>query len=148
MLRHVMACTPRRATRDSCSPRASADSIKKLASTLPHEWNVEVVDTGLETATGERLRHCRDRVGDPFVATYADGLANVDLRALETFHNAHEGVATLRVAERPTEIPWMFCDNTRATGSAGAQSHVAGRAPRDHRLVPRRVDEPALPVRG
>src|SRR5258706_10231132 len=73
-----------------------------FATPVPVAWDVEVVDTGVETNTGERVRRCRDRVGDPFFATYADGLANVDLAALESFHRAHHGVATLTTVPLPS----------------------------------------------
>src|SRR5207248_7540855 len=73
-----------------------------FASSVTAEWKVEVVDTGLESNTGGRVRLCRDRVGDPFFATYADGLANVDLAALERFHHDHDGVATLTTVPLPS----------------------------------------------
>ena len=111
VLRHVMGLYAARGhTRFVLAAGYRADSIKEFASTLPREWKVEVVDTGLETATGERLRRCRDRVGDPFFATYADGLANVDLGALETFHNAHEGVATLTTVPLPSPYGTLDLD--------------------------------------
>jgi glucose-1-phosphate cytidylyltransferase len=59
------------------------------------EWNVEIVDTGDESDTGERIRRCQDHVGDRFLATYGDGLGNVDLNALLEFHESKGGLATL-----------------------------------------------------
>lgn len=69
--------------------------IEKFATSLPSDWTVDVVDTGEDTNTGERVRRCRDRVGERFFATYADGLGDVDLQALLAFHTAHGGDATL-----------------------------------------------------
>ncbi|GGG93171.1 sugar phosphate nucleotidyltransferase [Silvibacterium dinghuense] len=59
------------------------------------EWKIDIVDTGLEADTGERIRSCFDRVGDKFFATYGDGLGNVDLHALLRFHEEKGGLATV-----------------------------------------------------
>jgi glucose-1-phosphate cytidylyltransferase len=59
------------------------------------EWNVEVVDTGQDSDTGERIRRCADRVGDTFFATYGDGLGNVDLHRLLRFHSEKGKLATV-----------------------------------------------------
>jgi glucose-1-phosphate cytidylyltransferase len=59
---------------------------------------VEAVDTGLETPTGGRIHRVRDRVGEGrFCATYADGVADVDLEALAAFHAGHGALATMTV---------------------------------------------------
>jgi glucose-1-phosphate cytidylyltransferase len=67
-----------------------------------HEWpagvTVECVDTGLDTPTGGRLAAVAGRLGRaPFCATYADGVADLDLRALLAFHRAHGAAATMTV---------------------------------------------------
>ena len=58
-------------------------------------WNIEIVDTGLDADTGERLQRCKPFVGDRFFATYGDGLGNVDLSALLSFHQSSGGLATV-----------------------------------------------------
>ncbi|HEX7059028.1 MAG TPA: sugar phosphate nucleotidyltransferase [Solirubrobacterales bacterium] len=59
---------------------------------------VECVDTGLDTPTGGRIAHLRDRLGNStFCATYADGVADVDLGALLGFHADHSAAATVTV---------------------------------------------------
>jgi glucose-1-phosphate cytidylyltransferase len=57
------------------------------------------VDTGLDTPTGGRLAMAAPRLGGRpvFCATYADGVADVDLRALVAFHAGHDGAATMTV---------------------------------------------------
>jgi glucose-1-phosphate cytidylyltransferase len=56
------------------------------------------VDTGVDTPTGGRLWHVREELaGAPFLATYADGVADVDLGALRAHHAAHGGLATVTV---------------------------------------------------
>lgn len=74
--------------------------IERFAAAEPWPAGVEVVcvDTGLDTPTGGRLAAVADRLdGETFCATYADGVADVDLRALLAFHRAHGGLATLTV---------------------------------------------------
>jgi glucose-1-phosphate cytidylyltransferase len=81
------------------------DRIEAFASTLPHAWDVRCLDTGLETPTGGRVERAREHLeGDPFCLTYADGVADIDLRALLAFHRSHGGAATMTVV-RPTN-PW------------------------------------------
>lgn len=59
---------------------------------------VECLDTGVDTPTGGRVRAAARRLGErPFCATYADGVADVDLRALLGAHDAHGGLATMTV---------------------------------------------------
>jgi len=59
------------------------------------EWEVEVIPTGDDTDTGGRIANCKHLLGDTFMATYADGLAKVALDELVTFHQSHEGAATV-----------------------------------------------------
>jgi len=71
----------------------------------PEGVDVECVDTGLDTPTGGRIARLGDRLdGRTFCATYADGVADVDLGALLEFHRAHDGLATLTVV-RP-HLQW------------------------------------------
>ena len=62
------------------------------------DWTVSVVDTGLETMTGGRIKRVQDYIGDePFFATYGDGIANVNITGLIDFHNSHGLEATMTV---------------------------------------------------
>ena len=64
-------------------------------------WKVHLVDTGLHTQTGGRVRRVRALLQDgPFLLTYGDGVANVDVRASIAFHRAHGRLATV-TAVRP-----------------------------------------------
>lgn len=59
-------------------------------------WKVTVVDTGLNTLTGGRIKRVKDYIGyEPFLMTYGDGVADVDIDALIKFHKAHGHIATL-----------------------------------------------------
>ncbi len=71
----------------------------------PEGITVECVDTGLDTPTGGRLARLADRLdGGTFCATYADGVADIDLGALLAFHSEHGGLATMMVV-RP-HLQW------------------------------------------
>ena len=64
----------------------------------PQGVAVECVDTGLDTPTGGRIKLLEEQLTDqPFCATYADGVARVDLAELLAFHSAHERLATMTV---------------------------------------------------
>jgi glucose-1-phosphate cytidylyltransferase len=68
------------------------------ATDWPDGVSVECVDTGLDTPTGGRIKKVREHVGEgTFCATYADGVADIDLRELIAFHRRHEPLATLTV---------------------------------------------------
>src|SRR4051794_2026937 len=71
----------------------------------PDGASVEVVDTGLDTPTGGRVKQLEDRLGGgTFCVTYADGVADVDLDALLGFHRQHGRLATVTVV-RP-RLQW------------------------------------------
>jgi glucose-1-phosphate cytidylyltransferase len=68
------------------------------ASPWPDRVEVSCVDTGVDTPTGGRIMLARDRIGDAaFSATYADGVADIDLAALEGVHRESGGLATMTV---------------------------------------------------
>lgn len=59
-------------------------------------WKVTVVDTGLRTMTGGRIKRIKDFVNDePFLLTYGDGVSNVDIPATVKFHKQHGRLATM-----------------------------------------------------
>lgn len=60
------------------------------------DWRVTLVDTGLETMTGGRLKRMSKFVnGDTFLFTYGDGLANIDFPRLLDFHRSHGKLVTV-----------------------------------------------------
>jgi glucose-1-phosphate cytidylyltransferase len=88
------------------------EQIEAYAAELPPAWHVEVVDTGADTGTGERIRRCADRLGDRFFATYGDGLGDVDLDALLEHHRQHEGTATVTVVPLPSPYGTIDVDGS------------------------------------
>ena len=70
----------------------------------PRGVRVECVETGLDTPTGGRIAAARDRIDGTFCATYADGVADIDLSALLKCHRSGNRVATM-TAVRP-HLQW------------------------------------------
>ena len=69
------------------------------------DWTVTLVDTGLATMTGGRLRRLAKTLGDePFMVTYGDGVGNVDLAALLAFHRKHGKLATVTAVRPPSRF--------------------------------------------
>jgi glucose-1-phosphate cytidylyltransferase len=65
------------------------------------DWKVTMVDTGLESMTGGRVKRLQSFIGnEPFMLTYGDGVADIDLDALLKFHKSHEKMVTVS-AVRP-----------------------------------------------
>ena len=60
------------------------------------KWKVTVVDTGLDTMTGGRIKRIQKYIGnEPFLMTYGDGVCDVDINKLVEFHKKHGKIATL-----------------------------------------------------
>lgn len=59
-------------------------------------WKVSVVDTGLNTMTGGRIKRIQKYIGDePFMLTYGDGVSDVNIAKLLEFHKSHGKIATI-----------------------------------------------------
>ena len=80
------------------------------------DWVVHLVDTGLETITGGRLKRLRQWLGNqPFLMTYGDGVCDVDLRALIAFHKSHGKLATVTAVRPPARYGSLVVDGPRVT---------------------------------
>jgi glucose-1-phosphate cytidylyltransferase len=69
------------------------------------DWLVHLLDTGVKTQTGGRLKRLQPWLQDgTFMLTYGDGVANVDLKNLLAFHQSHGGIATLTAVRPPARF--------------------------------------------
>jgi glucose-1-phosphate cytidylyltransferase len=76
------------------------------------DWQVGVIDTGLETQTGGRIKRLRQWVGDTtFMVTYGDGVADVDIRSLVQFHCSHGRLATVTAVRPPARFGSLLLEN-------------------------------------
>ena len=65
------------------------------------KWNVQLVDTGLDTMTGGRIKRIEQYLDDTFCLTYGDGVSDVDISKLIAFHKSKNTVATLTAIHPP-----------------------------------------------
>lgn len=72
------------------------DNKIKYLKCRAEKWKVTLVDTGEETMTGGRIKRIKDYIGDEtFMATYGDGVGNVDIKSLVKHHEKSGKLATL-----------------------------------------------------
>jgi len=82
----------------------------------PEDWDVDLVETGVSTMTGGRIRRLRDHLhSSAFLLTYGDGVADVDVTALIRFHRAHGKLATLTAVRPPARYGAMHLDGPQVT---------------------------------
>jgi glucose-1-phosphate cytidylyltransferase len=68
-------------------------------------WTVHLIDTGLHTQTGGRVRRLREWIGDEtFMLTYGDGVSDIDLHRLTAFHAQHGRLATVTAVRPPARF--------------------------------------------
>jgi glucose-1-phosphate cytidylyltransferase len=80
------------------------------------DWTVTLVDTGLETMTGGRLRRAlRFIEEDDFLLTYGDGLINSDINASIRMHQAHGAIATLTAVQPVGRFGALTLNNSTVT---------------------------------
>ena len=73
-----------------------ANNKMEVHNNYSEPWKVTLVDTGLNTMTGGRVKRIRPFVGnEPFMLTYGDGVSTVDLNELVHFHKSHGRTATI-----------------------------------------------------
>ena len=78
------------------------EQIKEYFTNFKSEtWKIELVDTGLDTMTGGRLKRIQSHIDDTFCVTYGDGLGNIDINNLISFHREKKSTATLTAVHPP-----------------------------------------------
>jgi len=79
--------------------------IKKYFINKKSKWNVNLIETGLKTMTGGRLKRLKKLLGnDTFLMTYGDGLSNVNLKNLLKFHKENKKMITLTAVRPPARF--------------------------------------------
>jgi glucose-1-phosphate cytidylyltransferase len=91
-----------------------ADGSLEIVKPTGLDWRIGAIDTGIETATGGRILRLRDLLGgEPFMVTYGDGLGDVDLASLVSFHRAHGRIATVTAVRPPARFGALSLDGPR-----------------------------------
>ncbi|NIA30883.1 MAG: glucose-1-phosphate cytidylyltransferase [Actinobacteria bacterium] len=76
------------------------------------DWLVELIDTGISTLTGGRIKRLQPYLGnETFMLTWGDGVSNVDLDALLEFHRSHGKLATLTAVHPPARFGHLDFSN-------------------------------------
>jgi glucose-1-phosphate cytidylyltransferase len=77
-------------------------TIDMISNTIIHHnkttepWKVTLIDTGFDTMTGGRIKKASDYIGnEPFMLTYGDGVADIDINKLVEFHKSHGKLLTM-----------------------------------------------------
>lgn len=90
-------------------------------------WKVTVVDTGLNTMTGGRIKRIQSYIGnEPFFMTYGDGVCDVDINKLLEFHRQHGKIATLTAVMLEQQKGVLDIDGKNAVKSFREKSQNDG----------------------
>ena len=78
-----------------------------------NNWNVSLVDTGIDTMTGGRVKRIKEylKEEDDFLLTYGDGLCNVNIAELIKFHKSHQKIATVTAVRPNARFGELVIDN-------------------------------------
>jgi glucose-1-phosphate cytidylyltransferase len=83
-------------------------------STPQDDWKVHLVDTGVETNTGGRVKRLAPLLKDgTFMLTYGDGVANVDVKKVLAFHRSHGKLATITAVRPPSRFGGLVFEGDR-----------------------------------
>jgi len=83
------------------------------------DWTVHLLETGMATQTGGRIKRLRPFLqGETFMATYGDGVSDIDLHALLRFHRSHGRIATVTAVRPPARFGGLNLDGDLAAGFA------------------------------
>lgn len=101
---------------DYCSLYSSVTVKVRTGDVLRHnnnhpDWTVDLVDTGIHTLTGGRIKRLEPYVGnETFMLTWGDGVSNVNLDELLKFHRSHGKLATVTIVRPPARFGHMVLD--------------------------------------
>jgi glucose-1-phosphate cytidylyltransferase len=104
---------------DYCSLNSNLTVDMKTGTVQPHgghsaDWLVDLVDTGLPTMTGGRIKRLEPYLGDEtFMLTWGDGVSDVNLHDLLAFHRSHGKLVTLTAGRPPARYGYMNFDGDR-----------------------------------
>ena len=90
--------------------------IKKFFKKNFYDWNVNLIETGMNTMTGGRLKRLKKYIGNQrFMMTYGDGLSNVNLKKLLKFHIQSKKMVTLTAVRPPARFGAIKIRNKHVT---------------------------------
>ena len=91
------------------------------------KWKVTIVDTGLNTMTGGRLKRVKDYIGnETFLMTYGDGVSDVDIKKVVEFHKANGKLATITAIQPEGRFGYIDLDNNKVLSFREKSDHDTG----------------------
>ena len=90
------------------------------------ELNIKLVDTGLDTSTGGRIKKLEDQLDEEFMLTYGDGLSNVNINNLIAHHKRFGKIATVTAVRPPARFGTIETSNGVVTKFAEKDPQDAG----------------------
>lgn len=91
------------------------------------DWLVTLIDTGADTMTGGRIKRMQPVIGhQTFMATYGDGVGDVDIRRLVEFHRSHGKLATVTAVRPPSRFGEIVFDGDRVVTFKEKPQTLAG----------------------
>lgn len=98
--------------RASITVELANNSWKLHDNVAQEDWTIHLLETGAETMTGGRIGRAARFLGDrPFMATYGDGVSDIDIRALAEFHEASGRTATLTAVRPPARFGGLVIED-------------------------------------
>jgi glucose-1-phosphate cytidylyltransferase len=79
------------------------------------DWNIEIIDTGLETTKAHRIKQLENLIDDTFMLTWGDGVSDIDIDKLIEHHKRHGKIATITAVPRPRRFGYMELENDLVT---------------------------------
>lgn len=97
-----------------------SSSTVDVLTPAPESWNVDLIDTGLHSMTGGRLLRLQPYLSDSpfFLATYGDGVSDVNIRSLVDFHLSHGKLATMTAVRPPARFGCLTLEGNCITSFA------------------------------
>ena len=92
--------------KDDFTVNFSTGKTESHKTNISEDWRVTLVDTGLETMTGGRVKKMKEYIGKDktFLLTYGDGLSNINLDLLINFHKSHKKLVTVSAVRPPARF--------------------------------------------
>jgi glucose-1-phosphate cytidylyltransferase len=83
---------------------------------VSEDWTVHLLDTGLTTQTGGRVKRVAEFIGrEPFMLTYGDGVSNINIPALLDFHRSRRKLVTITAVRPPARFGQMVIEGEQVT---------------------------------
>lgn len=105
----------------------SAENKMEVHNNNTEPWKVTLIDTGLNTMTGGRIKRVKEYIGDePFMLTYGDGVSNVDINQLLSFHKTNGKIATITAIQPGGRFGMLDIDENEQINSFKEKSKEDG----------------------